>query len=404
MTSRERVRKALNHETPDRVPIDIGASRVTGISVFAYARLREYLGISGEPPRVFDPYQMLAQMEEPVRQALHIDTIGVPRFRPVYNLRIDEWKPYTLWDGTETLMPIEFDPVVQDDGAMMLRNGGDQTGPFVAHMPKDGYYFDAVGQQIMSRDLDLVDPETYRQRLGRLSDEDLAYVSKLAHEYHDTTDYSVVGEFWAGNMWPPLNFPDAMVAVATEPNWCREVLQVTADVAIENAKLYHQAVGETCDVWVVSGTDFGTQKQEFFRPEAFAELFAPQYKRVMDWIHANTKAKTFLHSCGSNRGLLPLFVEMGVDVFNPVQCSAAGMDPQEIKDEFGDKLVFWGGGINTQQTLPHGSVEEVRAEAAERCRIFGQGGGFVFNAIHNIQAGSPPENVVAMLEIAAQST
>jgi uroporphyrinogen decarboxylase len=404
MTSRERVRKALNHEQPDRTPIDLGATRVTGISVFAYARLREYLGISGPPPKVFDAFQMLAEMEEPVRQALHIDCIGVPMKRLVFNLRIDEWKPWRMWDGTEVQVPIEFEPVVQDNGDILIRNGGDATGPFVAHMPARGFYFDGIGHQTLSRELALVDPEDYRKALGRFSDEDLDFVRDLAREYHDTTDYSVVGEFWGGGLWVPLNMPDALVAFVSEPAWCREILQASADAAIENAKLYYQAVGDTCDVWVVSGTDFGTQKQEFLRPSVFADLFAPEYRRIMDWIHENTPAKTFLHSCGNNRGLLPIFIDMGVDIFNPVQCSAARMDPQELKDEFGEKIVFWGGGINTQETLPRGSADECRAEATERCHIFGKGGGFVFNAIHNIQANTPPGNIVAMMEGAASGT
>jgi len=148
----------------------------------------------------------------------------------------------------------------------------------------------------------------------------------------------------------------------------------------------------------VTGTDFGAQHGPFISPKAYRDLYMPFHKAVNDWIHANTQWKTFIHSCGSVRALMEDFIAAGFDVFNPVQCSAADMEPAELKADFGERLAFWGGGVDTQHTLPFGTPAQVRAEVRERIRIFGAGGGYVFNAIHNIQARVPLENLMAMLE------
>ncbi len=153
----------------------------------------------------------------------------------------------------------------------------------------------------------------------------------------------------------------------------------------------------------LSGTDFGQQTGPFISPKAYRDLFKPFNKVVNDWVHKHTTWKTFIHSCGSVRALIPDFIEAGFDILNPVQCSAAGMAPEELKKEFGDQVTFWGGGVDTQQTLPFGTVEDVRKEVAARLKIFGKGGGYVFNTTHNVQAGVPIENVLAMYETVRNS-
>jgi uroporphyrinogen-III decarboxylase len=161
-------------------------------------------------------------------------------------------------------------------------------------------------------------------------------------------------------------------------------------------------VGDRIAVIFISGTDFGTQRGEFISPDLYRELYLPFHKQINNWVHANTNWKTFFHTCGSIYHLIPSFIEAGVDVLNPVQCSAANMEPHRLKQEFGDKVVFWGGGVDTQKTLPFGTPDEVRQEVAERIRIFAPGGGYVFNSIHNIQAKTPVENVLAMFESARE--
>jgi uroporphyrinogen-III decarboxylase len=177
-----------------------------------------------------------------------------------------------------------------------------------------------------------------------------------------------------------------------------EVFDRQCAIALENLARIHAAVGDRVEAVFITGTDFGTQSGPFIAPSAYRDLYMPFHRRVNDWIHARTGWKTFIHSCGSVAAFIPDFIEAGFDVLNPVQCSAAHMDPAELARRFGDRLTFWGGGVDTQRTLPYGSAEEVRAQVEARLRIFGAGGGYVFNPIHNVQAKTPPENVVAAFE------
>jgi uroporphyrinogen-III decarboxylase len=180
--------------------------------------------------------------------------------------------------------------------------------------------------------------------------------------------------------------------------YVQEIYQLQLELQMKNLEMYRQAVGDRIDVVVMSGTDFGSQNGPFISPDAYRELYKPLHKEMNDWVHANTGWKTFFHTCGSLVGLFDDFHEAGIDILNPVQISAAGMDPASLKSGYGDKFVFWGGGIDPQHTLPFGTPEQVREEVARNIRLFGQGGGFVFANVHNIQAGVPVENLVAMFE------
>ena len=171
--------------------------------------------------------------------------------------------------------------------------------------------------------------------------------------------------------------------------------RVRTETALKNMELLKEYLGDSIDVVGLDGTDYGSQANEMFSPELFEELYVPFLKQQNDWVHAHTSWKTWQHTCGSVAKIIPLLVETHLDILNPVQLSAAGMDPHWLKKEFGGKLTFWGGGVDTQKTLPFGTAEEVRAEVIDRIRILGPGGGFVFNPIHNIQQGTPPENIVA---------
>jgi uroporphyrinogen-III decarboxylase len=161
-------------------------------------------------------------------------------------------------------------------------------------------------------------------------------------------------------------------------------------------------VGNSVDAVFLCGTDFGTQTSSFCSAKTFRELYFPYYKRLIDWIHGNTTWKTFKHSCGSVDRFIPSLIEAGFDILNPVQCSAVGMGAEHLKQAYGDKLTFWGGGVDTQKTLPFGTPEQVRKEVLERCRVFSKGGGFVFTTIHNVQACTPVENLVAMFGAVAE--
>ena len=191
---------------------------------------------------------------------------------------------------------------------------------------------------------------------------------------------------------------DWYMLTASDPEHVAAIFDRQTEIALDNLAKLASIASDTIDIVVVCGTDFGTQASLFCGVPKVREIWLPRYRKINDWIHANTKWKTFKHSCGAVEPLIETFIDSGFDILNPVQCSAEGMDPDRLKRTYGDRITFWGGGVNTQQTLPFGSPDEVRKEVLERCGVFGPGGGFVFNAIHNVQALTPLANVVAMLD------
>ncbi|MBM2846868.1 MAG: Methyltransferase [Bacteroidetes bacterium] len=188
------------------------------------------------------------------------------------------------------------------------------------------------------------------------------------------------------------------VTTLTRPSYVHAIFEKQCEVAIENLMKLYKRVGDQVNAVFICGTDFGTQWSTFCSVDTYKSLYHPYYKRVNDWIHIHTAWKTFKHSCGSVISLIPSFIDSGFDILNPVQCSAAGMEPENLKKEFGADLVFWGGGIDTQKTLMFGTPEQVRDETLKRCEIFGMDGGFIFNTVHNIQGNVPVKNVVAMFD------
>ena len=188
------------------------------------------------------------------------------------------------------------------------------------------------------------------------------------------------------------------ISTVTRRDYVWQVFEKQCEIGLENLKCSYQRLGEKISVLFVTGTDFGTQNGPFISPKAYRDLYQPFHKIINNWVHQNTTWKTFTHSCGSVVKLYPDFIKSGFDVINPVQTSAAGMDPEELAEQFGDRVTFWGGGVDTQHTLPFGTPEEIKAQVRERMQIFGTGGGFVFNPIHNVQAGVSVENLMALYE------
>lgn len=395
------------------MPCDLGSAGTTGIMVTTYAKVRRALGVSARPPKVCDLLQMLGEVERPVLERLSCDVVGVGSLTGSFGIRYQDWRPWRVFDGTDVLVPRQFSCRVDENGDLLLSPGGDVRKPPSGRMPKNGYYFDIITRQ-GPLDWDRLDPDDFAQQFTRLSDEELGHLSRTADDLHRNTDFAILGRFGGGGLGdlpkvlaPELdsprgirNFDDWMVAHLTHPEYIRAVFERQTAVAIENLELYRQAVGDRIVAIYISGTDFGTQRGEFVSPDMYRDLYFPFHKQMNDWVHAHTKWKTFYHCCGSIYRLIPIMIEAGVDILNPVQCSAANMEPARLKREFGGRLVFWGAGVDTQKTLPFGTPEEVRREVAERIRVFAPGGGYVFNAIHNIQANTPVENVLAMFEAA----
>ena len=244
-----------------------------------------------------------------------------------------------------------------------------------------------------------------------MADADLAHLAREADRLRGL-DLGVIGGLpgtalgdiaWVPgpNLKRPRGIRDVAewyVSTVARPDYVHSIFEAQTEIALKNLPRVFEALGDSVQAVFVCGTDFGTQTSQFCSPRTFNSLYAPYYKRINGWIHSNTPWKTFKHSCGAIVPLLSHIIDAGFDIVNPVQCSAAGMEPEFLKREFGSRLVFWGGGVDTQRTLPFGTPEQVRAEALRRCEVFGRDGGFVFNAIHNVQANTPVANVVAMVE------
>jgi hypothetical protein len=417
MTSRQRVQLTLEHKEPDRVPVDLGSSLVTGIQASAYAKLKTALDIREGEIRVYEPFQMLAEVEEPVRRALNVDVYGVMLPYTIFGYKNENWKPFRLFDGTDVLVSEHFVWDKLPSGDLVQYPGGDRSAPPSGRMPKDGFYFDAIVRQ-EPIDEERLDPKKWvHQTYGLFADEDLRFLEEQSCWYYENTDYALFGNFGGGSfgdiaivVGPHIPHPEGIrdpeeffISHITRRDYIREIFELTLEIQMENIRMYRQAVGDRIQVIEINGNDFGAQNGPFISPQMYRELYMPYHKVMNDWVHANTGWKTFFHSCGANTAFLPDFREAGVDILNPVQISAAGMDPQNLKNNYGDDFVFWGGAVDTQHTLPFGSAAEVRQEVGENVRTFMSGGGYVFNNVHNIQAGVPMENVLAMFRAVAEA-
>jgi uroporphyrinogen decarboxylase len=393
MNSRERVLRAIRHQETDRVPIDLGGTRQSGIAAATYHRLKQQLHIAS-PTRVFDLFQMLAEVERPVMERFGSDVVGLYRDDVAFGIRNEGWKPWRLFDGTPVEVPGTFEPVSDAGGDLLLLRDGQP----IARMPKNGFYFDRLETFPGAAHVELDGYEP-----PRLTADQLTRYAAQAEALYQHTDFAIVAP-----LGPPYelfyglgtgNFEAWMCTLALEPDYVWQLHTRLVDAWLENLERFAEAVGDRIQILQVCD-DFGTQTSLFLSVEMYRRQIMPHYRRGLDWIHRNTGWKVLLHSDGAIFPLLPSLIETGFDILNPVQTSAAGMDPQRLKREFGDRLVFWGASLDCQKTLPYGTPEEVVREVQDHLRVFAPGGGYVFAPVHNIQAGVPPENVIAMLDTA----
>jgi uroporphyrinogen decarboxylase len=373
MNSRERVRAALSHREPDRVPIDLGSTCVTSITSGAYGPLRAHLGLPVDDAPIWDFPQQLPYPGEDLLVRLGVDTrpVTVPRSRATPERLIDEgeyWAWINRWGAT-------------------LR------------MPKEGgFYFDWV--EFPMPDFTEQAVRTFRWPEFD-SPETLAIVREEAIRLRETTDYALVGTGVVGmgifeQGCFTVGSEEFMIAMAADRPLAERLLDGITEYSIESATRYLDRVGEYLDVYQY-GDDVSTQLGWMISPEAYVSLIKPRQERLFDAIRAKTSAKLFYHGCGAVFDLIPHLIDIGVDVINPVQVSAQGMDTARLKATYSKDVVFWGGGVDTQQVLPFGTPAEVRAEVRRRVRDLGPEG-FVWAAVHNIQSGVPPENIVAAFE------
>jgi hypothetical protein len=408
MTSRERVQAALAHQQPDRVPVEFSATAVTGMHVTCIAALRDHYGLEKRPVKVWEPYQMLGWIDPDLRDALNLDVDGLIGRNTLFGFPNENWRDFTTPWGQDVLVSEHFRTSTDANGDLLLYPAGDTSVPPSGRMPVGGFYFDTIIRQ-EPIDEEHLDPEDNLEEFAPIADEDLQHIAREV-ERHTDSPRARIGTFGGTGFGdialvpaPFLKHPKGIrdveewyVSTVARQDYIHQVFSKQCDIALQNLKKIHAIVGNTIDVLFVCGTDFGTQISTFCSGETFNSLYAPYYKQVNDWVHEHTNWKTFKHSCGAVETFLANFIDAGFDIVNPVQCSATGMEPDKLKSRYGDRLTFWGGGVDTQKTLPFGTPEEVRAEVLQRCEIFNKNGGFIFNAIHNVQMNTPVENIAAM--------
>lgn len=417
MNSRERLIATLHHQEPDRVCVDFGGTWITGIHILIVDLLRkQLLKDSNYRVKLSEPYQMLGEIDDELRLVLGIDVIGLGGRKSLFGTDEANWKPFTLFDGTEILVPHNFNTTIAPNGDTLIYPEGDTSVPPSGRMPKGYYFFDSIIRQ-MPVDDDNLNPQDNLEEFGLLSPEDVQFFKdrrKWAENRGDCGAVLIVPGAGFGDIAmvpaPFLKNPKGIrdieewyVSTAIRKDYIKAVFEQQCEIALKNIESLIEILGDTVQVAVITGTDFGTQRGPFISLDAYREMYKPYHKRVNDLIHSKTKWKTFIHSCGSNWDIMPDLIEAGFDIFNPVQCSAAKMDPKDLKREFGKEIVFWGGGVDTQKTLPFGTPEEVYREVRERIDIFAPGGGFVFNTIHNVQGNTPIDNVIAMFKAVKDS-
>lgn len=409
MTSRQRIRAAIAHQQPDKLPIDFGGCFITGIHCSVVEKLRDYYGLEKRPVKVCEPYQMLGLVEDDLKDAMGIDVQSIFPQRTIFGFMNENWKPYTTWWGQQVQVSEHFHTEEKPDGYYIFPKG-DLTAPPSGHMPRSSYFFDTIVRQ-PEYDEDNLILEDNLEEFGLMSEQEADYWKTEADRARGSNraiithlngtalgDIALVPAPFLTHPKGVRGVEDWYMLLASDPDFVQEIFERQTAIAIQNLTRLNDLAGDVLDVVVVCGTDFGTQESTFCSIDKFCDLWLPHYQAINHWIHTNTAWKTFKHSCGAVEPLIPSFIEAGFDILNPVQCSAKGMEASGLKQKYGSEICFWGGGVNTQATLPFETPEAVRREVLARCETFSPDGGFVFNAIHNVQALSPIENVVAMLD------
>lgn len=407
MTSRERILAAVNHKEPDRVPIDHGSMRSTGIMAIAYNRLKAHLGIAAGPTKVYDLIQQLAQPDEWYLDRFRVDAVDLGRTFDAP----ENWRPWTLPDGSDAVVPTWFQPDCVD-GDLIFR-GPDGTA--LGRMPEGALYFDQCIWPLSGEDgLDNYEPlaDKMAQVIWAsmpsppydkpLTDERIEEIAAAAKRLYEETDYAISLAVGCNLFeWSQFLFgmENLYVYMGAKKKKLGKFLDRLTEHHMETLRRLLPKLKGYLQILVV-GDDLGMQTGPQMSPAMYRELFLPRHKKIYRYAKDLSGAHIFMHNCGGVYQLIPSLIEAGVEILNPVQTSARYMEPERLKGEFGKDLTFWGGGCDTQRVLIHGTPGEVRDDVRRRLDVWMPGGGYVFNQVHNVLADVPPENVVAMLDAA----
>ncbi|MBP8934050.1 MAG: methyltransferase [Candidatus Atribacteria bacterium] len=403
MKSRERVLTAINHQEPDRVAVDFGGHRSSGIMAIAYARLKKYLGITGGDIYVYDIPQQLAIIEPEVLDGFQVDVIELGRG---FGLEKEYWKEWQLPDGTPCKIPAHINLVKENGNWFACSDDGTR----IAAQPKGSLYFDQIYFPLQGvKDLKIVDFDVAFEKSmwNKLSNppaplgydsEGMQKLREGAKKLRESTDRAIVALF-GGNLHEIPQFlfraDNWFMMLASEPDQTHHFLDQLVEYHLNNLEKFLSAVGDYIDI-IQFGDDLGMQTGPQISKKMYDTFLKPRHSILWNRAKKLANVKVMLHCCGGVYPLLPSFIEAGLDIINPVQTTCKDMEAERLKKEFGKDLVFWGGGCNTRDILGTGTPEQVAQDVRERVNILAPGGGFVFQQIHNIMANVPPENIVAM--------
>lgn len=409
MTSRERVLAALNHEQPDRVPIDFGGHRSSGIAAIAYARLKKHLGIESGDIYVYDMLQQLAIVETPVLDRFGVDTIEMGRG---FCLDDSDWQDWVLPDGTPCKVPAYLNLEAEGDDWYLSANDGTR----MAVMKKGMLYFEQIHFPLMERGIEDDDLSDLPEMCGKsmwagvphpgahfpLDAAGLETLAAGAKRTRGMADGRAVIGLFGGNFFELpqwlYRMDNYLLYMALYPDAVQRLSEALCDMYISNLEKWLPAVAPHIDI-ILFGDDLGSQNAPLLSPDMYREYYKPYHRKL--WGRAKEIAphlKVQLHSCGAIEPLLEDLIDAGLDAVNPVQISCEGMDAAELKRKYDGRITFWGGGCDTRDVLPNAIPEEVAQHVREQCDILNPGGGFVFQQVHNIMANVSPENIVAMFD------
>lgn len=404
-TSRERVLTAFNHESPDRVPVDFGAHRSSGIMALAYRKLRRHLRLPERPIRVYDMLQQLALVDEDVLDLFGVDVIEMGR---AFSADDGYWKPWTLPDGSECLIPHYIDVRRKGDGWILYNDSGRAVGvqrksmlyfdqiywPYLDGVPDDlGNLEEALADVMWS----VPSPP----HLGQITTEELG---EVARKLRDATDRAIVGLFGGSIVELPqflCRIDNFLRLMAEDSDAVERLLDRLVEIHLRNLEAYLTAVGPYIDV-ILFGDDMGMQSGPQFSTAMYRRFFKSRHGVLWRKAKELANVKVMLHCCGGVRPFMNDMIDAGLDTTNPVQTSCTGMEPTALKRDFGDRLSFWGGGCDTQTVLPNASAPEIRRHVLARMATLAPEGGFIFQQVHNIMSNVPPENVAAMFAAVAE--
>lgn len=405
MTSRERVIAALNHEEPDRIPIDFGGHASSSIAILAYLKLKTALGINEGLPKVYHVWGQIPDIEPAVLDRMHSDTVQLHRYRASLGIRNVAWKEWEVAPGKKVLVSDEFNPVIDAEGDACWYEGD----TLIARLPASRLHGFTLMHSPLANSQTRADIDRFFDTPGegnhisrlRVSDEEVEYLRAESARLRASTDRAIVGMYGTvvENAQGILGWDELFVRLIEEEDLARHFLERLTDSLLTGLKKYLAAVGDNVDV-ILIGDDLGSQKAPLISPELYRQTLLPYHRKLIDYIRRHSRAYVLFHSDGSMMPFFKDLIDAGVHAFNPVQTDAAGMDPALIKRDFGKHMTIWGAGCDTHSVLYKGTPAEVIEDVRRRIQILAPGGGFVFNQIHNILPETKAKNVIAMYDFA----